>query len=873
MVSAGEIKVYSFLNITRVADFCMEIKGGEHGRVTLRGYLDGPSSIGRLLEEPVWITIQEDAGGEELLFCGIIQDTHIFYENGVSQVILTALTNDIKMDREEKSRSYQNKTDTYLKLMKHAVADTEGEVRCSLPAVQTGYPVIRYRETDWEFCRRMASNLGLAIYGDPLSQHPVITAGLPEKGGGLTFSASQYRACVDEAYYHFKGAGKSRREFLYYEIESGENHEIGESAHYQGQKRYIFEKRAELVDGMLAFRYKLGGKCRFEQGKYGNRKIAGTSLRGKVAKREGQTVYLELEIDGADARGKHPYPWAPVTGSLMYCMPGEGTEVSLYFPDTDERNAYAVSTAHGNASCPGFADVQKRGLTTEHGKKIEMYPDRLGFLGGTKGDEKKCRLGKEAFGVGAGSGKLQITGKEKVELRAPAIRLSAAQKIGQYTMESLASEKELYPRGSRNPATGSGGEGAGIDMSGGGYNALSAQGIVAGTEYEFYVPFDDAPEYEAYEEIPAWMKAMAGFAVAALIGFAVGALVFCTGGFGLVAAGGMAAAALGMAAGGLTAGAGMAAVLATEASDRKNGTESSVWEYMSNAFTASAKVGGSLLLIMAAPYAAEAMVYGTIGPYFSINMLGTIVTSGTLVSLTSGAMGIITLANTAFQLNDVTMFAAGQKEMGALTGNAAYDNLKQTTEVLSFNIGMFALMNPRLHGDMKSWFSKPKEQPAVPVTSGNVGSGGGKGGSRQGYSVDPSMFPDDEAAGVLRNGEYVKNPTAHNINDYISEGSNYLGSKQMNGQYMYVVDMDGNIVIGTRGGQRMPHPTLVGGNNPQVQAAGMLEIRGGKIYSINNASGHFKPSNECLGVAEAVFGSLPQNIFSKDFQGYLPYGQ
>lgn len=69
------------------------------------------------------------------------------------------------------------------------------------------------------------------------------------------------------------------------------------------------------------------------------------------------------------------------------------------------------------------------------------------------------------------------------------------------------------------------------------------------------------------------------------------------------------------------------------------------------------------------------------------------------------------------------------------------------------------------------------------------------------------MFPDDEAAGVLRNGEYVKNPTAHNINDYISEGSNYLGSKNMNGQYMYVVDMDGNIIIGIGGGKEchIPH--------------------------------------------------------------------
>lgn len=142
-----------------------------------------------------------------------------------------------------------------------------------------------------------------------------------------------------------------------------------------------------------------------------------------------------------------------------------------------------------------------------------------------------------------------------------------------------------------------------------------------------------------------------------------------------------------------------------------------------------------------------------------------------------------------------------------------------------------------------------------------------------GYSVDPVMFPGDEAAGVLRDEEYIRNETAHNINDYIKEGSNYLGSKNMNGQYMYVIDMDGNIIIGTRGGQRMPHPTLVGGRDPRVQAAGIIDIRRGKIYSINNASGHFKPGNECLRTARDVFGELPQNIFSNRFQGYIPYGE
>ena len=40
----------------------------------------------------------------------------------------------------------------------------------------------------------------------------------------------------------------------------------------------------------------------------------------------------------------------------------------------------------------------------------------------------------------------------------------------------------------------------------------------------------------------------------------------------------------------------------------------------------------------------------------------------------------------------------------------------------------------------------------------------------------------------------------------------------------------------------MPHPTLVGGANPQVRAAGIVDIRGGRIYSADNTSGHFKPA-------------------------------
>ncbi len=143
-----------------------------------------------------------------------------------------------------------------------------------------------------------------------------------------------------------------------------------------------------------------------------------------------------------------------------------------------------------------------------------------------------------------------------------------------------------------------------------------------------------------------------------------------------------------------------------------------------------------------------------------------------------------------------------------------------------------------------------------------------EGGDR--FTVDPTMEAADAAAGVLVNGRYIKNPSAQNLGDMVT-ATGKIGSSKKSGQFMYVVDDAGNIIIGTRAGQRMPHPTLVGGPNPTVQAAGIVDIRGGRIFSVNNSSGHFKPGPGSLEAAERAFGNLPAGAFHRNFQGYLPF--
>ena len=194
-----------------------------------------------------------------------------------------------------------------------------------------------------------------------------------------------------------------------------------------------------------------------------------------------------------------------------------------------------------------------------------------------------------------------------------------------------------------------------LDMDGADGKALSSQGILAGTEYEYYKPFDDAPEYEEYKEVPKWLKVVAGVAVAAVVGLAVAA---------------------------------------TAASDQKNGTESSLGDYISNAFSASARVGASCIAITLGMYGEEVMTLTVSGGLGLIPVGGTVVTLPQLAGAFLLVAGTVTSQNLLFQMREVLMFCISGKEMGAPTGNWLYDSAREITEMASMQFAVYGLVNP-----------------------------------------------------------------------------------------------------------------------------------------------------------------------------------
>ncbi len=122
---------------------------------------------------------------------------------------------------------------------------------------------------------------------------------------------------------------------------------------------------------------------------------------------------------------------------------------------------------------------------------------------------------------------------------------------------------------------------------------------------------------------------------------------------------------------------------------------------------------------------------------------------------------------------------------------------------------------------------------------------------------------------------YFKNPTATDLETAIhGDRIMFNSNKVAHGSMTYVLDQNGHIIFGKRlnpnkEGKHAPHPTLIGGRDPQVQCAGVIHLSKGKIYDIDNMSGHFRPHRKSLKKAYEILHKLYEThpkIFSNKFK-------
>jgi hypothetical protein len=346
----------------KILDFQTREIPGEHARGNFRLLLSENETGINGLNAPIQLCGHGNTAGA--LFCGYQEKVEIKEEGRYRIADVQAVSGTILLDQKKCNRVFQKKAQTYMGIANTVTADTEHSA-CILPGsdMQTGGTLIQYQETDWNFLKRMASQLGLPLVPDISYYYPRFYLGLPEgekKELGEILSCDM---CFDGRYYAVSGrCTVDRKDFICYDVVTGTRLSLGDRVTYEGRELTVSRKKTELVRGEVIFTYRLAGSSYTWVPREDNLDYTGMSFVGAIVGTQGEQVEVAFDIDQTAAGGNR-YGFAPATGNLMYCMPQKGTKTSLYIGNGNEAQGIATGCIRTNGStCEGTTIESNGGL-------------------------------------------------------------------------------------------------------------------------------------------------------------------------------------------------------------------------------------------------------------------------------------------------------------------------------------------------------------------------------------------------------------------------------------------------------------------------------------------------------------------------------
>ena len=438
-------------------------------------------------------------------------------EKGYRIADIQAVSGTILLDQKKSNRVFQKKVQTYMGIAGIVTADTEHSA-CILPGsdMRTGGTLIQYQETDWRFLKRMASQLGLSLVPDTSYYYPRFYLGLPEGEKRELGEIIACDLCFDGRYYAVSGKCLvDREDFICYDVVTRTSLSLGDRVTYEGRELLVSRKKTELAGGEVIFTYRLAGNSYTWVPWEDNPDYTGMSFVGFIVGTQGEQVEVAFDIDKS-AAGGNSYGFAPATGNLMYCMPQKGTKTALYIGNGDEAQGIATGCIRTNGStCEGTGSPEKKSFRSEHGKGMDLYPQRMGLDGGETG---KITFEDETGTTIESNGGLVLMAKE-------GIRLESMTGI---VMQGMSDIMAPYSEGASSLCVN-----GSVDM-------LGMRTGLAGTVYQGYDPFEDAPQKGEFD----W----GGFARNLAIG--LGVAIACVGlalipGIGPIVTGALIGAAIG----------------------------------------------------------------------------------------------------------------------------------------------------------------------------------------------------------------------------------------------------------------------------------------------------------------------------------------
>lgn len=367
---------FSFINVKECG---IQAAYGTHTIASITGIVNVGEAGKAFLDsekDNVTVSCRDASGTEKVLFIGMISRISFSQEGKFATVSLKAVSYSYKMDIKRKSRSFQDLSKTFRDVAETVISGYGGKLGFPVQDRKLKYPLIQYRETDFQFLKRMLSYIGIGITAGDTSKKIRLTAGILSEGKKKEINLSRHPH--SEIPYRKAGKITGHRG---YEIWDAEDIRVGDAVSVQGKTFYVKEEELTLKDGILDIRIRVFPKVCFEEEKIPADTLSGTVLNGVVLKTAGETVKMKLDIDKEQEEGKaYPYPWRPITGNFLYCMPEPGTRAALYFGRAEESSGMVVYNIRENGDVlEDFRDYEHRYFNTVKGKSMYLSPSSIGM--------------------------------------------------------------------------------------------------------------------------------------------------------------------------------------------------------------------------------------------------------------------------------------------------------------------------------------------------------------------------------------------------------------------------------------------------------------------------------------------------------------
>ena len=426
MIGLGNVKVHSLLEVESVADLYFTVKPCSHACVKLKVNISYSfiNQIKNIINEikgsDIGIEYTDVADNKtKILFKGIIESFRFSNDLGVCVCHIEAFSKSLLLDKEKNDRLFQNKEDNIKSVIEKVSSKIETRVIYNTKIKKLGKLFLQYKETDWEFINRIASNFGEVLVSDYKSGVTAFYYGMPYSEDMVHFHPDHYESGFEIDIYEKNDLSKVHHNMpvgdRYYKISDYNDYELGSKTEFMGKIFYIKEKKIETREGYLVFTYKICDKQYIKSTPKFNENITGLVIGGKVVDVKEEHIYVKSDIDCSES--VFPVVWIPITGNVMYCMPEVNSRVQLYFGDREESKIVIASDIIDHIK------KSDRGLITED--KKEMSVDETSVK---CGGSSMLSLSSALTNFGSIE-KLNINAKGKIKIEAQMISIESNDEI------------------------------------------------------------------------------------------------------------------------------------------------------------------------------------------------------------------------------------------------------------------------------------------------------------------------------------------------------------------------------------------------------------------------------------------------------------